>query len=117
MASIKEVYKVLDGVVDFAFLREIYDFDFFDYLKKEKVNKNQIQEFLDSSFSVSLYHQIEELSIYLEDSERTSIVSESYEWMGKFRALKLKNYLQQILDDAYKYERTKRGGRKNTKVL
>lgn len=111
MTTLNQIYETVNDVIDFAFVREVYNFNFFEYLKTEKIKKQQIVEFLNSNFVTSLQHQIDELNLYLNDEDRNIVVAESYDWMGKFRVIKFRDYLLQIMKDAEKYEKTKRGGR------
>ena len=107
----KQICSEINAVIDLAFFHEQYDFNFFEYLKENKVKKIEINEFLNSIFTTHITDQIQELILYLQQSKESSVVLESYDWMGIVRANKLKDYLENIMEDAKSYEKTKRGGR------
>ena len=109
--SLKKICVEINNVIDLAFYHQQYDFNFFEYLKENKVKKNEINEFLNSIFATHIVGQIQELILYLQQSKESSVVLESYDWMGIGRAIKLKDYLENIMEDAKRYEKTKRGGR------
>jgi len=112
MATIDSLYYTVNGAIDYAFEREKYTFNFFEYLKNENFKKNDIEVFLKSPLGVAINHQIEEIELYLSGGEEANLVRESYSWMGKARARRVKEYLEKIMEDAKNYERSKRRGRK-----
>jgi hypothetical protein len=111
MATLTDLYNIVNTAIDIAFTQEKYHLNFYEYLRSESFKKEQVMSFLNSSLAVAIVHQIEELNIYLND-DTCSFIGESYGWMGKLRAEKTKEYLKKILDDAEKYEKSKRRGRK-----
>ena len=46
MALLENIYTILNGAVDDAFLHEKYNLKFFEYLKGEKVKQNEIKIFI-----------------------------------------------------------------------
>ena len=112
MALLENIYTILNGAVDDAFLHEKYNLKFFEYLKGEKVKQNEIKIFIESSLSIAIKDQIDELNLYLDGGKEAECVKESYAWMGKPRARKIKDYLENIMEDAIRYEESKRRGPK-----
>lgn len=112
MSSIKQICDIVNQAIDIAFTEQKYNLKFYDYLCDQKYKKIEVTTFINSSLGVAIYHQIEELNIYLEGGEKFSFVKEAYNWMGKSRARKVRDYLNMILEDAKKYEQPKRRGRK-----
>ncbi len=113
MASLNEIYDLINTAIDTAFMKEKYQLNFYEYLESEKVKKDYIQSFISSSLGVAIIHQIEELDLYLDGGSQAAFVRESYGWMGKPRARRMKEYLEKIMSDAKKYEQSKRPGRKS----
>jgi hypothetical protein len=112
MTTVKEIYDIINIAIDDAFIKEKYQLNFFQFLKGQNFKRKEVISFIDSSLFVAILHQIEELDLYLNGGDRAIYVRESYSWMGKPRARKIKEYLQTILDDAKRYEQSKRPGRK-----
>lgn len=112
MTTVKEIYDMINIAIDDAFVREKYQLNFFQYLEGEKFKRKEVISFMNSSLYTAVLHQIEELNLYLDGGERAVYVRESYNWLGKPRARKIKEYLEKILDDAKRYEQSKKPGRK-----
>jgi hypothetical protein len=112
MTTVKDIYDMINIAIDDAFVREKYQLNFFQYLEGEKFKRKELISFMNSSLYTALLHQIEELNLYLDGSDAANMVRESYGWMGKPRARKIKEYLEEILDDAKRYEQSKKPGRK-----
>jgi len=113
MATPEDIYFIINQAIDLAFMQEKYQLNFFDYLKGENFKRADIDIFLKSSLKVSLEHQIEELDMYLLGGPTANDLREAYNWMGKPRARKVKEYLERILEDASKYAKFKKPGRKS----
>jgi hypothetical protein len=112
MASLEDVFDIVNSAIDTAFTQEKYQLNFYEYLQGENLKKDEILKFIDSSLGVAITYQIEEIEMYLGGGDRAAFVRESYNWMGKPRARKVKEYLEKIMEDARKYEQSKRRGRK-----
>lgn len=112
MATLRDIYHIVNQAIDLAFMQEKYQLNFFNYLQGENFKKSDIDSLLKSSLWTSINHQIEELDMYLLGGPTANDLREAYNWMGKPRARKVKEYLEKILEDAIRYEKTKRRGRK-----
>lgn len=106
----EEISMILNAAIDNVFLEDKYHLNFYDHLLSQKIKRKDVISFLNSSLHTSIQNQIEELECYLDDSN--AIFKEAYDWIGKNKALLVKNYLIKILDDAKRYEQSKRPGRK-----
>jgi hypothetical protein len=108
-----ELYDVVEHTIDYAFKGK-YMLDMYDYLKSSKATKRNVQEFIDSNVSREIQLLIMDLEEYLEggNDEQHKQLREGYGHLGKPDARKIKNYLHSLLQDAWKYEREKRPGRK-----
>jgi len=112
VASLRDIFDIVNTAIDLAFSQEKYQLKFLDYLKGENFKRDDIISFIESSLFVSIQDQIVELDLYLDGGENSASFKEAYSWMGKPRARKIREYLQQIIDDAEQYEQSKRRGRK-----
>lgn len=111
-ASLGDIFDIVNTAIDLAFTEEKYQLKFLSYLQGENFKKDEITSFINSSLFISIQDQITELDLYLFGGQDAASFREAYSWMGKPRARKIKEYLQQILDDAKTYEQSKRRGRK-----
>jgi hypothetical protein len=112
MAFIEDIYDIVNTAVDIAFVNEKYQLNFFEYLKGENFKKEQVTIFIQSTLFTSIKDQVDELDLYLLGGDSALMLREAYSWMGKPRARKVRDYLNNIMEDARKYEQSKRRGRK-----
>jgi len=86
----------------------------YDYLVLSKSSKKDVEEFLESSSRKEIDELISDLDNYLEggSDEKHKQLREGYGYLGKPEARKIRNYLNGIVEDAVKYGREKRPGRK-----
>jgi len=111
--SFHDVYYDVEVAIDKLFegkqLINIYQ-----YFESKGAKRNQVDEFLSSPTCLEIQNLIKDLRDYLEggsDSEHKQL-REGYGHLPKPEARKIKNYLQQMLDDAEKYRYDKRPGRR-----
>lgn len=112
MASVEDIYDIVNNAIELAFFDEKYQLNFFDYLRGENFKRDQIKEFIESTLFTSIKDQIDEIDMYLMGGDSAAIFREAYNWLGKPRARKVRDYLNKIIEDSRKYEQSKRGGRK-----
>jgi len=112
MARSEELYEIVNDAIDRAFTQEKYQLNFVSYLKDSNFKRDDVVNFLESSLGCAIKDQIEEIDLYLSGGDRAEFVKESYSWMGKLRARKVRDYLEKILEDGKTYEQSKRRGRK-----
>mgnify|MGYP003138631647 CR=1 FL=1 len=109
----QELYDIVEHTIDYAFNGK-YMLNMYDYLVLTKATRNDVTEFLESSTRRELDQLICDLDSYLEggsDSQHQQL-REGYGHLGKPEARKIRNYLSGILEDALKYGKEKRPGRK-----
>ena len=110
----EEFCNVVEKSIDYVFSQNIYSLNFYEYLKSSKATKKQTQDFIESSTAANLSNVIMDLDDYLEggSDEIHKQLREAYGHLSKPQARKIRNYLYKILEDAWKYEKSKRPGRK-----
>lgn len=107
-----EIYNIVNTAIDVAVTAEKYQLNFYSFLKGENIKRVDIKSFLGSSLVSQMKDEVSHLDLYLEGGPDVADLREVYGWMGKPRARKYKEYLMRIVEDAEKYEREKRPGRK-----
>ena len=105
----EDIYSSVTTAITIAVKEEKYIFDMYFFLVDKNFKRNEVLKFLNSSLITSVAEEIYQLEKYLNEN---SSLGELYGWMGKYKALKFKNYLVKIIDDLKRYEREKRPGRK-----
>ena len=118
-----DLYDIVEQVLDNVFVSKVYTFDMYRYLRSNEVKRPVVDEFVDSVTAKNIQPTVDELNLYLEggtDSDHKQI-REAYGYLGKPTARKIRDYLNKILTDAWKYQNDKRPGRrkgsKNRKKL
>lgn len=118
-----DLFDLVEHVIDDVFLNSIYTFDMYRFLRSNQIKRPVVDEFVDSITAKNIQVSIDELNLYLEggsDSDHRQI-REAYGHLGKPTARKIRDYLNRILTDAWKYQNDKRPGRrkgsKNRKKL
>ena len=108
-----EFYDIVELSIDLAFQGKC-KLNMYDYLKSIKATKKDMDEFLESATSREIELLIIDLDDYLEggSDEIHKQLREAYGHLGKPEARKIRNYLNAILQDAEKYGKEKRPGRK-----
>ena len=106
---------IVERAIDYAFQdKHRFMLDMYAYLKTEKMTRRDVQEFLESPTAQNITLTIYDLEDYLEggsDSQHKQL-REAYGYLGKPEARKIKNYLESILQGAWRYEQEKRPGRR-----
>ena len=109
MKNFDEAYFIVEKAIELAF-KGAFVLKFYTYLDGQGVKKKQIEEFIESSTADELSQQVLELEGYIKGGDKT--LKEAYGHIPKPKARKIKNYLYGILEDAWRYSRDRRGGRK-----
>tara|TARA_B100000287_G_scaffold426968_1_gene475774 strand:- start:407 stop:748 length:342 start_codon:yes stop_codon:yes gene_type:complete len=100
------LYYLVDEAIDNAFTRDRFILDLYQYAKSHKMTAKDMSEFLMSSVAEEVKNLILELDEYLKggrDNEHQQL-REAYGNIPKPRARKIRNYLYQLIQDAYRYE-------------
>ena len=107
-----DIYIIVNGAIDDAVRFQRYQLNFYSFLEGENVKRIDIKCFLNSSLISQMRDEISHLDLYLDGGPEVADLREVYGWMGKPRARKYKEYLMRIIEDAERYEKRKRPGRK-----
>ena len=112
----EDIYTIVDKAIDVAFEEQKFHLKFYDFMKSCKTTGTGAKEFNQSSTAKELTDLISDLSEYIKggkDGEH-QILREAYGHLGKPNARKIRDYFNGILDDAQKYEKERRRGRRKT---
>ena len=107
------VYYDVEKSIDYAFEGK-FVMKFYDYLKVRKPLKREVEEFIVSETAQSISYTSNDLEEYLRggSDDQHKQLREAYGHIPKPQARKIKNYLNEILEDAEKYNYEKRRGRR-----
>ena len=111
--NLNDIYDLIEHAIDNAFEGQM-NLKFYDYLKTTKTKKHEIDHFIESSTAAELSEITMDLDEYLvggSDNEHKQI-REGYGHIPKPQARKIKTYLYSILEDAWRYSRDRRPGRR-----
>ena len=110
----EDINSVIEQAIDYAFESHKFVLNFYDYLKVVSATRDQVISFIDSATASNVNSIINDLDEYLvggpDDMHRQ--LREAYGHISKPEARKIRNYLYGILEDAERYEKDKRRGRK-----
>ena len=109
----EETYYDVEKAIDLAFKGK-FVIDFYQYMVSKKILKSEVDEFIKSSTASEISDVVLELEEYIKggtDNEH-KIIREGYHHIPKPQARKIRNYLYKILEDAWRYSRDKRPGRR-----
>jgi hypothetical protein len=112
-----QMYEVVEHTIDYAFNGK-FMLNMYEYLKSIKATKRDVEEFINSPTALEINTIILDLEDYMEggnDSQHKQL-REAYGYLGKPEARKIRNYLYEILQDAWKYEQEKKPGRKRRRL-
>ena len=104
-----DIYDLVERAMEYAFEGK-YLLNFYALLEGKKVVKREVDEFITSSTAEELRQSIQELSGYIKGGD--VVLKEAYGHIPKPQARKIYKYLYALLEDAWKYEQTRRPGRK-----
>jgi hypothetical protein len=112
-STFHEVYYDVERAIDLAFNGQ-FVLKFYDYLKIKGVKKIEVEEFIESSTASEISNLVMDLDDYLEGGSDNihKQLREGYGHIPKPQARKIRNYLYEILEDAWKYNHDKRKGRR-----
>lgn len=107
--KLAEVYNLIEGAVDDAFLKQNLNLKLYDYLRQNNFTKDDLGELLDSHCLNSISSISEELGDYIvggSDGIHKQL-REAYGYMSKPLARKVKIYLDCMVDDIVRYKNDK----------
>ncbi len=111
--NLYEVCNDVEKAIDYAFNGQ-FVLSFYDYLKVRGTKKVEVEQFIESSTANEISNLVKDLDDYLEggSDEIHKQLREGYGHIPKPQARKIRNYLYNILEDAWKYNHDKRPGRR-----
>ena len=115
--TLHEVYGDVEKAIDLAFDGQ-FVLKFYDYLKVRGTKRLEVEQFIESTTASEISNLVVDLDEYLEggaDNNHKQL-REAYGHIPKPQARKIRNYLYNILEDAWKYNHDKRPGRRKKKT-
>jgi len=113
----EDINSVIEQAIDYAFESHKFVLNFYEYLRVVGATRDQVRSFIASATASNLGSIINDLDEYLvggpDDMHKQ--LREAYGHISKPEARKIRNYLCGILEDASRYEKDKRRGRKKTR--
>ena len=111
--TLHEVYGDVEKAIDLAFNGQ-FVLKFYDYLKIRGTKRLEVEQFIESTTASEISNLVMDLDEYLEGGSDNNHkqLREAYGHIPKPQARKIRNYLYNILEDAWKYNYDKRPGRK-----
>ena len=111
--NFEEVYFDVEKAIELAFEGK-FVLRLYDYLQVRDAKKTEVDQFLNSSTANEIGSLIVEIGEYIKggvDSEHKQL-REAYHHIPKPQARKIKTYLYSILEDAWRYQRDRKPGRR-----
>ena len=111
--NLNDIYDLIEHAIEDAF-RNRMNLKFYEYLKDNKIKKYEIDAFIESSAAVEISETVMDLEDYLEggSDDMHKQLREGYGHIPKPQARKIKTYLYGILEDAWRYSRDRKPGRR-----
>ena len=116
-STLHEVYGDVEKAIDLAFNGQ-FVLKFYDYLKIRGTKRLEVEQFIESTTASEISNLVMDLDEYLEGGSDNNHkqLREAYGHIPKPQARKIRNYLYNILEDAWKYNHDKRPGRRKKKT-
>ena len=111
--NLNDIYDLIEHAIEDAFTNRM-NLKFYEYLKDNKIKKYEIDAFIESSAAVEISETVMDLEDYLEggSDDMHKQLREGYGHIPKPQARKIKTYLYGILEDAWRYSRDRKPGRR-----
>ena len=109
-----DIYAAVDKAIDEVFKNDRYVLNLYQLASSLRLKRDDMSEFLHSSVAQELKELVLQLDEYLKggrDSHHQQL-REAYGHIPKPKARKIRNYLYGMIQDAYRYERDRKPGRK-----
>ena len=110
----ENVYDMIEHAIDYAFFKGRMQLKFYEFLKYRKTTKAEVDSFIESSTAAELSQIVLQLEEYIKGGNDTNHkqLREGYGHIPKPQARKIRNYLYSILEDAWRYSRDRKPGRR-----
>jgi len=114
----EDIYTIVDKAIDIAFEENKFHLKFYDFMKSCKTTGVGAKEFNQSSTAKELIDLVYDLNEYIKGGKDNDhqLLREAYGHLGKPNARKIRDYFSGILEDAQRYEKERRRGRRKTKT-
>ena len=109
-----DIYVAVDKAIDEVFKNDRFVLNFYQLATSLRLKREDMSEFLHSSVAQELKELVLQLDEYLKgglDNEHQQL-REAYGHISKPKARKIRTYLYGMIQDAYRYERDRKPGRK-----
>jgi len=109
-----DIYAAVDKAIDEVFKNDRYVLNLYQFAKSLRLKREEMTKFLHSSVAQELKELVLQLDEYLKggrDSHHEQL-RQAYGHIPKPKARKIRNYLYGMIQDAYRYERDRKPGRK-----
>ena len=109
-----DIYVAVDKAIDEVFKNDRYVLNLYKLATTLRLKRDDMSEFLHSSVAGELKNLVLELDEYLKggrDSHHQQL-REAYGHIPKPKARKIRNYFYGMIQDAYRYARDRKPGRK-----
>lgn len=113
----QEIYVDIEKAIDYAFQGK-FVLKFYDYLKVRGTKKYEVKDFSETPIAKEIIDLIKDMDDYIEggSDEMHKQLREGYGYISKPQARKIRNYLNEILEDAVRYCNVRGTTRKRKKV-
>ena len=107
------VYDMIEHAIELAFDGKM-QLKFYQFLEYRKTKKYEVESFIKSSTAHELSETVLDLEAYIKggNDNNHKQLREAYGHIPKPQARKIKTYLYGILEDAWRYSRDRRPGRR-----
>jgi hypothetical protein len=112
-SNLNDIYDLIEHAIEYSFEGKM-NLKFYDYLQSNKVKKQEIDSFIESTTAHQISDLTKDLDEYLEggNDDIHKQLREGYGHIPKPQARKIKNYLYGILEDAWRYSHDRKPGRR-----
>jgi len=112
-STFNEVYFDVERAIDLAFDGR-FVLKFYDYLKIKNALRKEVEQFIESTTASNISNVVTDLDDYLEGGtdDIHKQLREAYGHISKPQARKIRNYLYEILEDAWRYSHDRKPGRR-----
>ena len=112
-SNLNDIYDLIEHAIEYSFEGKM-NLKFYDYLRSNKVKKQEIDSFIESATAHQINDLTKDLDEYLEggNDDIHKQLREGYGHIPKPQARKIKNYLYGILEDAWRYSHDRKPGRR-----
>lgn len=109
-----ELLYLIERSIDEAFEHDKYLVNMYSMLKHYKFTGVKTREVLESSAFENIQSLIRDLDEYIQGGQdrEHKMLREAYGHLPKPRARKIRNYLNQLVEDTTRYEQERKPGRK-----